>query len=1117
MQRINFTETTLTTLTRNARCSFANAVYKLTMKAQQGLKCDDLFKKSVLMNEVNKLLCKYKLDECISFHPYLEGGVSTWYFGIGNFAPAIITYYLKIDDNPENDVLIGSGTTLAEINIDINNNTESTGVSSVIGENGYITITSPIGCFIKADLYGTKDPAGSIPATQVTFLASKCPQVETCVNYTEEELNCITPQDLQLIFEFTHRYKETLAKSTKRVTSPSTSSLSSSASDCCNWGSIGGSIGNQSDLVAYLNTIKKNFISASNESILLSNDIKSLNFLGAGVTATNSGGDISITIPGSGSGGSAFWGDIAGIITEQTDLITYLEDNYYPLNTNPAGYLTENSLMVNVTNAELLAEITAATIVKGVIYRVMDVPGGIVQVVGRSSSSINKAAYREGRVDISITQVIGIYGTYDPVANTFLEQGRIATEPSIYEDAQHGYYVGQELKTLDTGLTYVCTDNTNANAVWTLVPSGGGSQDLAQVLAVDNISGPNDIQFDTLQGLLFNNSSRVREGITDAGLGGAKGVALVCSLDYELKWEAGRLYVMDQTGSFIRQSLYNFNIAPTSTDDFTLGYMTGSLWTLDDGTVYVCTDAGTIGGDAMWNLVANSPDLQQVTDAGFGTTNRLLSSDGVGNYTEIGNGYIQIATGNTGDVNIDASLVTASYVAQLPDKPTSPQTFAMLSDITAGSIPHAVAAGIDTYTATISGVTAYNDGDAYLIRFTNGNTAAATLDINGIGGLTPPRLYRNNDVRVLGGDILDGAEMLCVYNSALAGFQCIGTSPNSLFAYITNAESIAITRGQVVYAFGGIGDRMTVKLANNTADATSAKTIGVVVTSSIAANQKGIIITQGLLDGLDTLKPSVGSWADGDSIYLGATAGSITNVKPYAPNHLVYVGTVTSASNGASGRMYVKIQNGYELDELHNVQAQSPSLKDTLWYDNAVSPPQWKTASIPTILGYTPMTNPMTNIGDIVIGSTSGSPIRLGAGTNGQVLSLSSGSPVWSTSKGAFGVTFDGQGGVVSVGKTDWISIPYNCTITGWEITADQVGSCVIDVWKSTFAAFPPTAANSIAGSEKPTLASARTNSDLSLSPAWAAVTAGDCIMFYVDSCSVLTKINLIIYTNIII
>ncbi len=513
------------------------------------------------------------------------------------------------------------------------------------------------------------------------------------------------------------------------------------------------------------------------------------------------------------------------------------------------------------------------------------------------------------------------------------------------------------------------------------------------------------------------------------------------------------------------------------------------------------------------NLVA-TPDLQQVTDVNNTTTNPIRVDDGIANASILGLGTLTLSTGNAGNATIDASLVTDIYTAQLPDKPAGTETFAMLSDITGGGLTKATAAGTDTYTATISGVASYTDGDAYLVRFTNGNTTAATLNINSLGAKS---LYRNNDGAIIGGDIWDGGEMLCVYNSTLNIFQCIGTSPNSIFAYVTNAESIAITKGQVVYAFGGVGDRMTVKLANNTSDATSARTVGVVLSTSIAANQKGIIILQGLLDGLSTLKPSVGSWADGDIVYLSNTAGGITRTKQYAPNHMVYIGTVTTASNGSAGRMYVKIQNGYELDELHNVQAQSPSLKDTLWYDNTVSPAQWKTASIATILGYTPMTNPMTNIGDIVIGSTSGSPTRLAAGTNGQVLGLSGGSPTWSTSKGAFGVTFDGQGGVVSVGKTDWVFIPYNCTITGWVITGDQVGSCVIDIWKDTYANFPPTAADSIAGSEKPTLASARTNIDLSLSPPWAAVTAGDCIMFYVESCSTLTKINLIVYTNIII
>jgi hypothetical protein len=67
----------------------------------------------------------------------------------------------------------------------------------------------------------------------------------------------------------------------------------------------------------------------------------------------------------------------------------------------------------------------------------------------------------------------------------------------------------------------------------------------------------------------------------------------------------------------------------------------------------------------------------------------------------------------------------------------------------------------------------------------------------------------------------------------------------------------------------------------------------------------------------------------------------------------VYLGVVERA-NAGNGIMYVRVQNGFELDELHNVQAQSPSLNDTLYYDNIASPPQWKTASIATILGFTP-------------------------------------------------------------------------------------------------------------------------------------------------------------------
>jgi len=258
---------------------------------------------------------------------------------------------------------------------------------------------------------------------------------------------------------------------------------------------------------------------------------------------------------------------------------------------------------------------------------------------------------------------------------------------------------------------------------------------------------------------------------------------------------------------------------------------------------------------------------------------------------------------------------------------------------TGGGIPKGTAAGTDTYTTTIAGA-AYVDGNAYLIRFTNGNTTESTLNINSLGAIT---LYRNNDGPIVPGDILAGAEMLCVYNSTTPSFQCIGTSPNTLLNYVTNDDTVTITKGQPVYASGGIGDRLKVKLAYNTGDSTSAQTIGLVFSTSIAAGQQGIIIMQGLLTGLSTLSTS--TWADGNAVYLGDTAGSKTPTKPHAPKHLVYLGFVTTASNGNAGRLYVRVQNGYEMDELHDVAAQNPNNGDTLQYNTSNN--LWETKPIP--------------------------------------------------------------------------------------------------------------------------------------------------------------------------
>ena len=377
-----------------------------------------------------------------------------------------------------------------------------------------------------------------------------------------------------------------------------------------------------------------------------------------------------------------------------------------------------------------------------------------------------------------------------------------------------------------------------------------------------------------------------------------------------------------------------------------------SVYWEDDVEHTLTNDADKVpASDAVFAAIGAVPvpNLAQVTAAGNTTTSGIdvagVNVTGTSDSFSISSSgqidAIPDTTAPTNKTTIQFNAPTGSNAYFIPDKAGATDTFAMLSDITSGGgILHGTASGTDTYTVTITGPTAYNDGDAYLVRFTNGNTTGATLNINSIGAVD---LYRNNDGPLIGGDIIAGGEMLCIYNSTTNRFQLIGTAPNTLLAYVTNDDSIPLTKGMPVYAFSGAGDRMTVKRADNSSDATSAQTVGLVLSTSIGVNQKGLIMMQGLLDGLSILKPADG-FADGDAIYLGGTAGTITNVKPSAPDHLVYLGVVTTANAGSSGRMYVRVQNGYELNELHDVSITSVANNDVLQYDSATS--LWKNTQL---------------------------------------------------------------------------------------------------------------------------------------------------------------------------
>lgn len=127
----------------------------------------------------------------------------------------------------------------------------------------------------------------------------------------------------------------------------------------------------------------------------------------------------------------------------------------------------------------------------------------------------------------------------------------------------------------------------------------------------------------------------------------------------------------------------------------------------------------------------------------------------------------------------------------------------------------------------------------------------------------------------------------------------------------------------------------------------------------------------------------------------------------------------------------------------------------------------------------------------------------------------SSGTLTANVKRAQFGITIDGGGVAITTGIKGYLRVPKSLTIAGWEITADQAGSIVVDVWKVTYANYPPTVANTIAASAKPTLSSALKNQNLTLTGWTTTVTAGDYIGFKVDSAATVQLVQVSIFGDI--
>lgn len=158
--------------------------------------------------------------------------------------------------------------------------------------------------------------------------------------------------------------------------------------------------------------------------------------------------------------------------------------------------------------------------------------------------------------------------------------------------------------------------------------------------------------------------------------------------------------------------------------------------------------------------------------------------------------------------------------------------------------------------------------------------------------------------------------------------------------------------------------------------------------------------------------------------------------------------------------------------------------------------------------GITASGGPITTTGAITLALADDLAAVEGLATTGIVRRTAANTWTAGTLTSVIGATFDGGGAAITAGSKVYVSVPFDCTLVEATALADVSGSAVVDVWKDTYANYPPTDADSITASAPVTISSATKSTDATLTGWTTTVTAGDVVAFNVDSCSTITKLN---------
>jgi hypothetical protein len=242
---------------------------------------------------------------------------------------------------------------------------------------------------------------------------------------------------------------------------------------------------------------------------------------------------------------------------------------------------------------------------------------------------------------------------------------------------------------------------------------------------------------------------------------------------------------------------------------------------------------------------------------------------------------------------------------------------------------------------------------------------------------------------------------------------------------VYNNTGSAIAKGKVVSVTGAQGQQPTVALSDNTSEALARDTLGI-AQEAIPDGDTGFVCTFGVVNNINTY----GTIA-GDPIYLSNVAGGFTSTQPQAPNQTVALGWIVRVSNTPSsndGQIFVSVNNGWELEELHNVLISNVAANQYLVYNGTSN--LWVNQTAANVVAGTGLTGggaviANTNV-SIALANTAVTAGTYGGASNSAAITIDAQGRITSASN----VAISGGGGANTI-VTNLVTIT-NGSEVGW-------------------------------------------------------------------------------------